>query len=151
MKTEIHPKEKVKTGTLPLVSVPTGTILYHGTDSPKSFTMLRGPSWLVDDIRKAEEWAGWSESGGGGKKRVLEFSTKKQLKLLDTRALRQWRRVGILLMDDDDPCMWGLARKVAEAGFDGWLGNTEVMISRPKDALTPVTKLALALVKGQDW
>jgi len=118
------------------VLLPTGTILYHGTDSPKNFTMLRGPSWLVDDIRKAEEWAGWSKSGGGRKKRVLEFSTKKTLKLLDTRALRQWRRVGILLMDDDDPCMWGLARKVAEAGFDGWLGNTEVMISRPKDALT---------------
>ena len=120
---------------LPLVSIPAGTTLYHGTDSKKSFTTLDGPAWLTSDIQKAEEWAGWAEEGGGGKKRVLTFSTKKMLQLLDTRSLQRWKRVGMALMNDDEPYMWTLARKVAEAGFDGWFGDTEVMVSRPREAL----------------
>jgi hypothetical protein len=38
-------------------------------------------------------------------------------------------------MDDDDPCMWTFARNVALAGFDGWLGLREVMISKPRTSL----------------
>jgi len=113
-----------------------GTRLFHGTDVPTFFRRFaKRAAWFTQDMDKAKEWAGWSEDGGGGRKRVLELVTLKDLSLVDTITLRQWQKLGMQLMGDDDPRMWCLAKATREARLDGWIGETEVMLSFPESVL----------------
>jgi GNAT superfamily N-acetyltransferase len=117
-------------------TLPAGTRLFHGTDARSSFKMLAGPAWLTESIDTAQLWVGWKEAGGGGKRRILEYETTRDLKLVNVTARSQWQNLGDLLMDDPEPCIWTLADRVKEEGYDGWwIRDSEIMVSHPKNVL----------------
>ncbi len=117
-------------------TLPVGTSLFHGTDAKQAFKMLAGPAWLTENEDTAETWVGWKEAGGGGKRRVLEYKTMQNLKLINLTSKSQWQHVGDLLLDDSEPYIWTFADRVKEEGYDGWwVRDFEVMLSCPSDVL----------------
>lgn len=118
------------------------TTLYHGTNCAGDFSLPDGPAWFCLDFDTATKWSGWSTTPPRGKtigrRRVLACHLTQSIELLDTRSIEDWQRLGEALAGDTDPYMWTIARLVSEAGYNGWLGNTEVMLSRPSAHLEPM-------------
>lgn len=107
-----------------------GTLLYHGTDSKANFCIPDGPSWFCTSFEQAAKWAGWGSKGRGGVPRVLVLSLTRHLLLLDTIDLYDWIVMGETLCGYPDPTTYEAARAVREAGFTGWYGLTEIMLTR---------------------
>lgn len=115
------------------ITLKKGTLLYHGTDSRVDFKKIIGPAWLCRSLEKAKQWAGWSESGkwAGGPKRVLAYSLKRNMRLVNTTTIEQWQELFVALSDTPDPLIHQAAKAVAKADLNGWYGESEVMIVKP--------------------
>jgi hypothetical protein len=51
------------------------------------------------------------------------------LHLVDTADIDDWMALGIVLLDDYDPPIYGLADAALKAGLSGWYGAREVLVT----------------------
>jgi hypothetical protein len=138
----------MKTAELPRRVIPAGTELFHGTDSAGPMDRPDGPAWFCFSPAAAEGWAGWAQALPAGRRkgprRVLAYRVSCEVELLDTVAFSDWQRLGLMLLDDDEPSPWALAAAVAKDGAAGWYGGREVMLSRPDAILVKTGEETLA-------
>jgi hypothetical protein len=127
----------------PTKILPAGTLLYHGTKTAGDFTLPDGPAWFAFSYGEAEKWINWSSTPPSGRTfgepRVIVACVVKPVELADTRSLRNWQQFCQTLLGDPEPGIGVIAQAAKKARIPGWLGNTEVMLARPKMYLRPVT------------
>jgi hypothetical protein len=112
-----------------------GTPVFHGTGAKANFRVFKNvPTWFVLEKEDAEKWAGWT-STDSGPRRLLVCKTKRKLRLIDTVDIRDYEGMCMELTGSEEPLIGEIARAVRKAGYDGWCGNTEIMISKPTDVL----------------
>lgn len=119
----------------PMLVLPAGTTVFHGTDSAGEFLIPDGPAWFAFDQAKAKQWAGWSQGMPAGRtkadRRVLVLRTTADVSLLDTRKVRDWEKLCLDLCGDPEAGMYVVAQEVRQAGYAGWYGRTEMLLGNP--------------------
>ncbi len=145
----------------PAITIPIGTVIYHGTSSAKNFTIPRGPASFTPSVKVAKLYA--DHEGEGVRPRVLKFVTTRAIRCLDhpgaagsdgradfwlKRFAREKR--GFSFKGSHDWDMVGYARVpgflqfAKKAGFDGIRierldsGGSEVCIFDPNSFVKPV-------------
>jgi len=100
-------------------ALPAGTDLYHGTSSPKSFLIPRGPAFFSDTYSVAKNFVSWHR---GRNPRVLRFEVTEEIPRLvlieskaDFDALAEEKGVESAV---DTQSRVDLVRY---AGYDGWI------------------------------
>ena len=138
-------------GTLagaPLLTLPAGRRLHHGTDCEGDFEVPDGPAWFGRTRSTAAYWAGWNVPPDGrrdGPRRTLSYVTTRDVALFDLdRAVRtddDWLELCLAAtgIDDDVDERIVLARALAGHGFAGWIGQGEVMLTGPSGILRLVS------------
>ena len=125
----------------PTLVLPAGTKLFHGTDSAGEFLVPDGPAWFAFNLSKAQQWAGWSQSMPAGRtkadRRVLVLRSRADVSLLDTRKRSDWEKLCLELCGDPEAGMYAVAEQVRQAGYAGWYGRTEVLLTDPAIWLAP--------------
>ncbi len=116
------------------ILLPAGNVLFHGTDAFEEFDLPRGAAWFAWTWTDAALWAGWG-SKARGQRRVIEVEVRADIVLLDTGKAADGHRRCERLCGDSDATPWGAATAVGSLGFNGWKGNTEVLIVEPASAL----------------
>lgn len=120
-----------KISRLPRVTLPAGTVLYHGTAATAEFAALEDrPTWFCLERNRAVGWAGWA-SEDAGRKRCLKFRLTADVSLLDTVAVEQWEAVCEAFTGDPDPGIGDISKALRRADEAGWFGRTEIMLTRP--------------------
>ena len=110
------------------ITVPAGTVLFHGTDAHERFLVPRGPAWFAGDWGTAARWAGWG-SKARADRRVLRVALLRPVVLRDTVRERAWRKFCLELCGDPDACIWGVAKEAVKRGLGGWYGGNEVLLA----------------------
>lgn len=128
------------------VSIPKGTLLYHGTSAEDDFEDLDGPAWLSTSEATARRFVTWA--GGAGTPRVLVYRVDRTIpslaQILDTGDMA--RLVRVLDPDGDTDAPGELAELACARGYNGWhiLHNYGYMES---DTLLCEPKAWLSLVE----
>lgn len=115
---------------LPRKILPAGTVLYHGTDRPRTSwnprnQMIWSPGWFGLDIVTARDYAKWQRSGELGRPYIIEYKTTRDLSLADISGQSADDVITHLY---DDYTSDDIAQTVLALGFDGWISPPEVMI-----------------------
>ncbi|TLX16999.1 hypothetical protein [Rhizobium sp. MHM7A] len=121
------------------VTIAKGTMLYHGTDSAGDFAIPDGPCWFTLRHEDAIRWVGWSESLPQGRERglgrVLVSETIDDIDLVDVTALKRWEAVATAVCDDPEATSYAVANAFLKNGIVGWIGDREIMLTNPGQAL----------------
>lgn len=132
------------------VSIPKGTLLYHGTQAEDDFEDLDGPAWLSTSEATARRFVAWN--GGEGTPRVLVYRVDRRIptlaQVLEEGDMATLRRV--LDPDEETYSPGELAEAACARGYNGWniphnygYGASDTLLCDPARWLTRVeTKAA---------
>lgn len=112
----------------PTLELVTGRVLYHGTCATLDFAVPTGPAWFAWDAQTALYWAGpvWAKARRPVAKMYRVYRTTT---LLDTRERAAWDALAESLGVEAHTYI--MANAVAAAFKAGWIGRTEVLLTRP--------------------
>jgi len=134
---------------LPMLVIPAGTELHHGTDCAGDFEIPDGPAWFASTHEVAAEWAGWNypaHDRADGERRTHAHVTLADLRLVDLDAVQAvedgWDRLCLAVAGiDDELTREELAAAFAQRGLAGWAGEEELLIVSPDKVLRFVGRI----------
>jgi hypothetical protein len=130
-----------------------GTVLYHGTDCDGDFGIPDGPCWFAFDRRTAKNWVDWSQKPPAGRVkgpgRVIEVELSKDVLLLDVVVLEDWAALAMEHCGDIEASPYPVADSLAGKGVLGWIGEREIMLTRPENVLIAKASYPMASVLKQ--
>lgn len=130
---------EAKTVDVRFTDLPAGTALFHGTNEAAKFAVPKGPAWFTVTPEGAEQWQDWATPRKRGTPRTMAVKTNRPLRLIVLDSYEVWSELSYKLCREDEAHYGQLARAVKKAGYDGWLSDTEVMISNTDEVLDAVT------------
>ena len=113
----------------PVITLPKGTVLYHGTDRPPESwdpetQPILLPAWFSTEIDVARQYSEWKRSGQNGEAAVYRYVLKHDANLADISSLGEEMDALYGNYTSDEIADWAI-----EAGFDGWfVKDEEVML-----------------------
>lgn len=121
--------------SLTLFTLSAATVVWHGTDCAGSLARPDGPLWVTEDRGRACQWARWKSQPADGRPpgplRVISYTVRRPVQLVDTVAVERWEALGRWLAGTPEPGPWTLALACRRQGLAGWRGTNELLLCDP--------------------